>query len=216
MVTILNETPSIAGRYLTELRSTVIQQDSLRFRTNLNRLGTIMAYEVSKALTYQHAEVETPLGIAKEYLSGENLVLGTILRAGLPMHQGMLAVFDRAENAFVSAYRKHHKDGSFDISLEYVSCPNLEDKVLIVCDAMIATGASMKLVLNELSRNGQPSKIHIVGAIASSQGLELLKRRFPQADIWLGAVDEELTAKAYIVPGLGDAGDLAFGSKMQE
>jgi uracil phosphoribosyltransferase len=182
----------------------------------MERLGSVLAYEISKTLIFTEKEIETPLGIAKCKVPEQEVVLGTILRAGLPMHQGMLRIFDHATNAFVSAYRKQHKDGSFDVHLEYVSCPDLEGKILVLADPMLATGASMKVALENLMEYGKPSKVHLVTAIAATPGLNQMKRLFPDASIWMGAIDEELTAKSYIVPGLGDAGDLAYGEKVQE
>lgn len=216
MIFNLSEQNSIANRFLSELRSVSIQKDRMRFRRNLERLGEVLAYEISKSLQYKTIEVETPLGIAKVNMPIQPIVLGTILRAGLPLHQGMLNYFDDANNAFVSAYRKHHRDGTFEIHLDYVSCPNLEGTVLILSDPMLATGASMALAAKELQENGIPAEIHFVTAIASSFGIEHMERLFPEAHIWVGAVDEELTAKSYIVPGLGDAGDLSYGLKVQE
>ncbi|HMR42550.1 MAG TPA: uracil phosphoribosyltransferase [Saprospiraceae bacterium] len=211
-----SEHNSIVNQYIAELRSASVQKDSLRFRKNLERLGEIFAYEISKTLPYKKIQVETPLGSAAVNVPDQRIVLATILRAGLPMHQGMLNIFDKASNAFVSAYRLHHKDGTFEINLEYASCPKLDGAVLIICDPMIATGASMALALDTLRQSGEPEKIHIVTAIASTAGLNHMRRMYPQAQVWMGALDEELTAKSYIVPGLGDAGDLAFGEKLQE
>ena len=167
-------------------------------------------------MDYQEKEVETPLGIAKVQAPSEKIVLGTILRAGLPLHQGLLNVFDQADNAFISAYRKHHKDGSFEINMEYVSCPDLTGTILILADPMLATGASMSIAIDGLAQYGTPKQIHVVTAIASDNGVKHIRRLFPKAKIWAGAVDEELTAKSYIVPGLGDAGDLCYGEKMQD
>lgn len=217
MVKILNkEQASVLGQFLAEMRDVNKQQDAMRFRRNMERVGELMAYEISKTLTYEPAEVETPLGVAHINLCKDEIVLATILRAGLPLHQGMLHVFDQAGNAFVSAYRKHHKNGTFEIAVEYISCPDLNGKVLIVADPMLATGASMVLAVKELLRYGTPSAIHLVTVIAAQQGLDQLRRNFPLAHIWLGDLDEELTAKSYIVPGLGDAGDLSFGPKLQD
>ncbi|MDX1911312.1 MAG: uracil phosphoribosyltransferase [Saprospiraceae bacterium] len=204
---------SIANRFVAELRNTEMQQDRLRFRRNLERVGEVLAYEISQTLVYEPTEVETPLGIATIMLPPQKVVLATILRAGLPFHQGLLHYFDQADNAFISAYRKHHKDGSFDIQLDYVSAPDLDDCVLLLADPMLATGASVNLALKELERFGQPSAVHIATVIASTAGVEAVRRRWPKARIWAAAVDEELTAKSYIVPGLGDAGDLAYGEK---
>ena len=212
---ILNQQNSIANTFVAEIRDHVIQKDRLRFRRNMERLGEIFAYEISKKLTYQNKEVETPLGASSEKLPTDDIVLGTILRAGLPFHTGLLNYFDHADNAFVSAYRRHHKDGTFEIQLEYQSCPDLQDKVLVLADPMLATGASMHIALQHLVKHGQPKAVHIVTAIASRIGLDYVQRLYPKAYFWIGALDEELTAKSYIVPGLGDAGDLAFGSKLQ-
>lgn len=216
MIHLLSATNSIANRYLAEMRSVDIQQDRLRFRRNMERLGEAMALELSKTLDYAPKEVETPLGMAEVSLPTNRIVLATILRAGLPLHQGLLNVFDDAENAFVSAYRKHHKDGTFEIEVEYISCPSLDDAVLIVCDPMLATGASMVLSTQALLEYGQPKVIHFVTAIAAQQGVDYLRRHFAKTHLWVGDVDEELTAKSYIVPGLGDAGDLSYGSKLQD
>jgi uracil phosphoribosyltransferase len=212
----LSEQNSIANQFIAELRDVRIQQDSMRFRRNLERLGEILAYEISKTLSYENKEVETSLGVANVSIPNDTIILATILRAGLPFHQGFLNYFDKAANAFVSAYRKHHKDGTFEINLEYISCPRLDDATLIIVDPMLATGASMGLAIKELQEFGHPRKTHIVTAIASTYGLEYIQRLFPQADIWMGACDDELTAKSYIVPGLGDAGDLSYGAKTQE
>ncbi len=206
---------SIASQFIKELRDIHIQKDSLRFRRNLERIGEILAYEISKDMPYEPIEVETPLGIAKSTKCSKEIILGTILRAGLPMHTGMHNYFDKAENAFISAYRCHHKDGSFEIKLEYVSCPEIEDKILILCDPMLATGASMDIALKEIFKLGTPHQTYIATAIASQYGIDYISRIYPKAKIWTGAIDEELTAKSYIVPGLGDAGDLSFGSKIQ-
>ena len=212
----LSERPSIAGKFLSELRDQNIQKDALRFRRNMERLGEIMAYEISKTLEYSSIEVETTLGISSTRTPNEPIVIANILRAGLPLHQGVLNFFDQAENAFISAYRRHHKNGSFDIHVQYTSSPNLEGKTLLICDPMLATGSSMGLCIKELCKYGSPKNIHIITLIASSTGVEHIKRLFPKASLWVGDIDEELTAKSYIVPGLGDAGDLAFGPKLQE
>lgn len=216
MLHLLESTPSIANRYIAEMRAVDIQNDRLRFRRNMERVGECIAYEISKTLDFKDHTVTTPLGESTTTVPADDIVLATILRAGLPLHQGLLNVFDHAGNAFVSAYRKHHKDGTFEIAVEYLSCPDLTDKVLIVCDPMLATGASMVLATQSLLRHGQPKSIHFVAAIAASQGLEYLQRYFAQSHIWLGALDEELTARSYIVPGLGDAGDLSYGAKLQD
>lgn len=216
MIFCISESNTIANCFLAELRDVNIQTDRMRFRRNMERLGEVMAYELSKTLQYLPKEVETPLGTAKVQLPTERIVLASILRAGIPFHQGFLNYFDNADNAFVSAYRKHHKDGSFDIRLEYVSCPNLDGAELIIIDPMLATGSSMHIVIKELANYGKPNKLHIATAIASKQGLEFIRRAHPDAYVWVGDIDEELTGKAYIVPGLGDAGDLAYGAKVQD
>ena len=216
MINNISELNSIANRFVAQLREVNVQKDRMRFRQSLERLSEIFAFEISKQLQYKEMEIETPLGVAQVNLPVQRIVLATIFRAGIPMHQGMLRIFDDADSAFVSAYRKSHKDGSFEIALEYSSCPNLDDCVLIITDPMLATGASMHLAIEELLRFGKPQQIHIVSAIAAAQGLDYVRRTVPSAVIWLGALDEELTAKSYIVPGLGDAGDLAFGPKVQE
>lgn len=210
----LGKSNSIFNQYIAEIRDENIQKDSMRFRRNCERLGEIFAYEISKRLDYIDNEVTTPLGSTNINLLYEQPVLSTILRAGLPMHQGLLNYFDKAENAFVSAYRKHHKDGSFDIELEYLASPNLDDKTIILSDPMLASGSSIVVTYKALLEKGKPKKLHIVILIASRQGLEYVKRFLPEnTTIWVGAIDEELTAQSYIVPGLGDAGDLAYGSK---
>lgn len=216
MITIIHDTPSIAGNYLAELRDVTVQKNKVLFRRNIQRLGVFMAHELSKYLSFDIKKIQTPLGIADCTMVNTPIVLGTILRAGLPMHQGFLDVFDDAENAFLTAFRKHHGDGKFDIEMEYVSCPNLTDKCLVLIDPMLATGASIIKAVEHLAEYGQPSSIHIVSAIASKEGLNQVHQKLPQAHIWIGDVDEELTAKSYIVPGLGDAGDLSFGEKCQD
>lgn len=174
-----------------------------------------MAYEISKQLEWVEQEIPTPLGISVCKVLKEQPVLATILRAGLPLHQGLLNFFDKADNAFISAYRKHHRDGSFEINLEYVSCPDLDDRILIISDPMLATGASLVKTIHFLKDEGHPKEIHIVAAIACTVGIEYVRREEPHVKIWCGSIDDELTAKGYIVPGLGDAGDLAFGAKLQ-
>ncbi len=211
----LSKQQTVANQFMAELRDAEIQTDPMRFRKNLERLGEILAYEISKTFKYENKTVETPLGEVEIMLPLQQPVLATILRAGLPMHQGMLNIFDRAGNAFLSAYRRHHKDGSFEISLDYISCPSIEGSVLIISDPMLATGASMEVCINELLKQGEPADIHVAVAIAAQDGIDHLLRVHPKVQLWVGAIDEELTAKSYIVPGLGDAGDLAFGSKVQ-
>ena len=215
MVTVLGQQNSIANNFLAELRNIDIQRDSQRFRKNLERLGEVFAYEISKKLPYQQKDIDSPLGIASMNLLAQQPVVATILRAGLPFHHGMLNFFDHAESAFVSAYRKHEKDGSFIIQLDYISAPDLNDKILILADPMLATGHSVDVSLKGLLHYGIPSKIHVVSIISSATGIDYLQRVLPHdTDIWTVAVDNELTAQSYIVPGLGDAGDLAFGEKM--
>ncbi len=187
----------------------------MRFRRNLQRIGEIAAYEISKLLPYTEVETQTPLGISTSRILSEQPVLTTILRAGLPLHDGLLNYFDKADCAFVSAYRKHGKDGSFEISLEYFSSPDIENRIVIISDPMLATGASLVKTINYLREEGEPKNIYIVTAIACTVGIEFVRRNIPGCTIWCGAIDDELTAKGYIVPGLGDAGDLAFGQKIQ-
>ena len=215
MVHNLRATNSIFNQYIAEIRDIHIQGDMLRFRRNLERIGALMAYEISKDLDYEMEDVQTPLGIAKVPKLKSNIVLATILRAGLPFHQGMLNVFDKAESAFISAYRKHNKDGSFKIKLEYMAKPDLKDKILILSDPMLATGASMKLTYQAIIEDVKPKHTYLASVIASSEGVDYVKKNFSSEDvsIWVGAIDDELTAQAYIVPGLGDAGDLAYGRK---
>ena len=215
MVVNLSQGHSLVSNWVYELRDTEIQKDRMRFRRNLERIGEVAAYEISKVLASQSIEVTTALGTATAEIMEEQPVLTTILRAGLPLHQGLLNYFDKADCAFVSAYRKHALDGTFEISLEYFSSPELENRVVIVSDPMLATGASLVKTIKYLREEGEPKSIHIVAAIACSVGIEYVQRHIPDATIWCGAIDEELTAKGYIVPGLGDAGDLAFGAKIQ-
>jgi uracil phosphoribosyltransferase len=215
MVHNLSKDNSIINQFVAELRDVEIQKDRMRFRKNLVRIGEIFAYEISKKMGFSVKEVSTPLGIANVPVLSEQPIVGTILRAGLPLHEGLLNFFDQADNAFISAYRKHHKDGSFDIKLEYVSSPSLKDRVLILCDPMLATGSSIVMTYKALMEKGVPKHTHIVSALASSQGIEHVKSHLStNITIWSAAVDDELTAQAYIVPGLGDAGDLAYGGKL--
>jgi uracil phosphoribosyltransferase len=216
MVINLSEKNSLVNTWISEIRDLSVQQDRMRFRRNLERIGEIAAYEISKTLPFTEKEIQTPLGTSVCKVFQEQPVLGTILRAGMPLHQGMLNYFDKADNAFISAYRKHHRDGSFEISLDYVSCPDLTDRTLILCDPMLATGSSLVKTIQYLKDEGMPKAIHVVCAIACSVGIEYVRREQPQVTIWCGDIDEELTAKGYIVPGLGDAGDLAFGTKQQQ
>ncbi len=216
MYFVLSEQHSLANQFIAELRDVKIQGDRMRFRRNTERLGEIFAYEISKKLRYKIVDHETPLGVASTPVLDEHIVLASILRAGLPLHHGLLGFFDQADNAFISAYRKHHKDGTFEIKLEYVTCPDLKDRVLILADPMLATGASLEAAMKILDQYGQPKEIHFVSIIAATSGVNYVRRRFPDVHMWLGAVDEELTARSYIVPGLGDAGDLLYGNKLQE
>jgi uracil phosphoribosyltransferase len=215
MVINLSESHSLLSNWIAELRNTEVQTDRLRFRRNLERIGEVMAYEISKEMAWEEKEITTPLGTSNCKVLKEQPVLATILRAGLPLHVGMLNYFDQADNAFISAYRKHNRDGSFDIQLEYISCPPLENRVLILCDPMLATGSSLVKTIHILKDEGIPKEVHVVSAIACTVGIEYVRREQPHVKIWCGAIDEELTAKGYIVPGLGDAGDLAFGEKLQ-
>lgn len=211
----LSEQHSLVSNWISELRDVTVQNDRLRFRRNLERIAEVAAYEISKVLPFAEKEVDTPLGTATCKVLQEQPVLATILRAGLAMHNGLLNYFDKADNAFAAAYRKHEKDGSFNISLEYMSCPDLENRILIISDPMLATGASLVKTIHFLKEEGPPKEIHFVCAIACTVGIEYVKREEPNVTIWCGDIDEELTAKSYIVPGLGDAGDLAYGSKAQ-
>ena len=215
MIVNLSQQHSLVSNWVGELRNVNVQQDRMRFRRNLERIGEVAAYEISKVLPFEEKEIQTPLGIAVHKVLKEQPVLATILRAGLPLHQGILNYFDQGDNAFISAYRKHNKDGSFEISLDYVSCPELENRVVIISDPMLATGSSLVKTIHFLKAEGRPREIHIVAAIACTVGIEYVKREEPSVTIWCGDIDDELTAKGYIVPGLGDAGDLAYGPKMQ-
>lgn len=213
MVYILSETPSVGNHFMAELRDADIQQDSMRFRRNLERLGEIFAYEISKGFNYSDTDFETPLGTSTVQVFNEFPVLATILRAGLPLHQGLLNYFDKADSAFISAYRRTTKGSKFIVEIEYVSSPPLTDKTVIISDPMLATGESMVLCCKELIRQFRIKDLHIVTIIASKVGLAHVKANLPNAHIWIGAIDEELTTRSYIVPGLGDAGDLAYGAK---
>ena len=209
------EQNSLASQFLAEMRDTSIQTDPLRFRRNLERMGEIMAYEISKTLKYTVTEVHTPLAVAKCPTLHEKVVLATIFRAGVPFHQGFLNFFDRAENAFVSAYRKYKEKENFDVCIEYLASPRLDGKALILCDPMLATGASMELSFRALLTKGEPAHIHVASVIASRAAIEYIERTFPadRTTVWVGAIDEEINSHSYIVPGLGDAGDLAYGTK---
>jgi len=212
----LGESNTILNRFIAELRDKNIQKDSLRFRKNLERIGEIFAYEISKTLEYKATEVETPLGIANCNLDQQKVVLSTILRAGLPLHQGLLNFFDTADNAFIAAYRKYGKDNKCTIILEHATNIATDGKVLIISDTMLATGSSLVISYQKMVENGEPVHTHIVSAIASAAGVDYLSKQLPhdKVTLWVGAIDEELTNKSYVIPGLGDAGDLAFGQKL--
>ena len=217
MIVNLSSHHTLLSNWIAELRDVEIQGDRMRFRTNLERIGQVAAYEISKVLPWKIQETRTPLGIHESKVLASQPVLATILRAGLPMHQGMLQYFDKADNAFISAYRKHQPDGSFEISMQYMSCPSLENRIVIISDPMLATGASIIKTIDFIRNEGQPKAIHVVCAIACNEGIEMIQRDCgDQISIWCGDIDDELTAKGYIVPGLGDAGDLAFGTKTQQ
>ncbi|MBE6332887.1 MAG: uracil phosphoribosyltransferase [Bacteroidales bacterium] len=209
-----SKTNSVINKYICEMRDVNIQSDRMRFRRNVERLGSLMAYEVSKELQYEKQAVTTPLGIAECSVPAERLVVAAILRAGLPLHQGVIDVFDDAENAFVSAYRKYDEDFNFDIHIEYIASPTLDGKTLLICDPMLATGGSMQLAYEALLTKGTPARVHVLSVIASHEALEYLAENMPSDTVvWVGAVDNYLNQHKYIVPGLGDAGDLAFGEK---
>jgi len=213
MVHILTEQHTIANHFLAELRNVDVQQDRMRFRRNLERLGEVLAFEISKTLDYVPAAVETPLGVAETALLKSQPVLVAAIRSGLPLHQGMLQIFDQAECAFVAAYRKAKKNGTFEVRREYVNTPDLTGKTVIVADPMLATGKTMVLICKELLDAYEIGALHIAAAIASEEGIAHVRAFLPHAQLWVGDIDSELTSKAYIVPGLGDAGDLAYGSK---
>jgi uracil phosphoribosyltransferase len=215
MVINLSQDYSIVCDWIAEIRDQVVQTDRQRFRHNLERIGELSGYEISRQLPYEEREIQTPLGISVSKMLKTQPVLATILRAGLPLHQGLLRVFDKADSAFISAYRKHNREGGFEISMGYITSPDLDDRVLILSDPMLATGSSLVKTIQQLKSEGNPTAIHIVTAIACTVGIEYLHRAVPTCKIWCGAIDDELTAKGYIVPGLGDAGDLSFGNKMQ-
>lgn len=215
MVYNLSTDNSLITQWVSELRNIAIHHDRMRFRKNMERIGEVIAYEISKHLEYTEVTVQTPLGESASMLLRQQPVLATILRAGIPLHQGLVNYFDQGDCAFVAAYRKHHRDGSFEIARQYLTCPPLQDRILIIADPMLATGASLALSLEGLLAYGIPSAIHIVTAIGCSIGIEYVLRKYPDAHIWAAAIDDEITAKGYIVPGLGDAGDLAYGEKEQ-
>ncbi|WP_300935218.1 uracil phosphoribosyltransferase [uncultured Muribaculum sp.] len=209
-----DSTPSIISQYMAELRDITIQTDSMRFRRNLERIGEIMAYEISKTLNYKTEALQTPLDTANCRIIADKVVLGTIFRAGLPFHQGFLNTLDKAENAFVSAYRKYREKENFDVFIEYIASPRLDGKTLVLVDPMLATGTSMELSYRALLTKGTPAKIHVASVIASQAAIEYVKKHMPDnTTVWVGAVDPEINSHSYIVPGLGDAGDLAYGTK---
>lgn len=208
------ETPSLINQYVAELRSVDRQTDRMRFRRNLERIGEIMAYEISKTLTYDKVDFTTPLGVATCRNIADKVVLATIFRAGVPFHHGFLSYFDDAENAFVSAYRKYREKDNFDVFIEYIASPRLDGKTLVIVDPMLATGSSMELSYRALLTKGNPARLHVASVIASRQAIEYVERTFPaDTTLWVATVDDEINAHSYIVPGLGDAGDLAYGVK---
>jgi len=209
---------SLLNQFISEIRNVDIQNDAMRFRKNMERIGEIFAYEISKKLSYEKKRIATPLGKAEMNILKQQPVLATILRAGLPLHQGLLNYFDKADNAFISAFRKHDVEGNFEIQIDYMTSPELKNRTLIIVDPMLATGKSMVLAYKELLTMGTPKHTHIVSIIAATEGIEYIQKHLSPAkySLWLGAVDQELTAQSYIVPGLGDAGDLAYGAKLQE
>lgn len=207
--------PSLVSQYMTELRDVNVQGDMMRFRRNLHRIGEIMAYEISKRLHYSKAEIATPLASMQSDVLDEQVVLATIFRAGIPFHQGFLDYFDRAQNAFVSAYRKYREKENFDVFIEYIASPRLDGKTLILVDPMLATGSSMELSYRALLTKGTPANIHVASVIASQDAIDYIRATFPEENttVWVGAIDPEINSHSYIVPGLGDAGDLAYGVK---
>jgi uracil phosphoribosyltransferase len=212
----LSETNSLLSQFVSEIRDQNIQQDRMRFRKNMERCGEILAYEISRTLEYEERKIQTPLGISNMRCLKEQPVIGAILRAGAILHQGVLNYFDHADNAFISAYRKHNADGSFVIELEYLACASLENRILILADPMLATGRSMVKTLEEVFKTGKPKHTHLACVIAARAGIELVMKNMSDVTIWACAIDEELNSKSYIVPGLGDAGDLAYGTKVQQ
>lgn len=211
----LSEMNSVLNQYIAEIRDVEVQKDRLRFRRNIERIGEIMAYEISKTLQYEMKNVQTPLGIAPVSVPVNSLVISTILRAGVPFHQGFLSYFDYAENAFVSAYRKYKDTLKFDIHIEYIASPRIDNKTLIITDPMLATGGSMELTYQAMLTKGNPQEIHVASVIASQQAVDYIAKIFPEekTTIWCAAIDPEIDSHSYIVPGLGDAGDLAYGEK---
>jgi uracil phosphoribosyltransferase len=216
MVNNLSSQHSLVSNWVSELRDVTVQNDRLRFRRNLERIAEVIGYEISKQIESTEKLVKTPLGEHPSKVIKEQPILATILRAGLAMHNGLLNYFDKADNAYLSAYRKHNPDGSFDICLEYLSCPDLKNRIVILSDPMLATGASLVKSIQHLRKVGEFKQVHIVCAIACKVGIEMILKSEPNAIIWCGDIDEEITSKGYIVPGLGDAGDLAYGTKIQQ
>lgn len=210
-----SKTPSLVSQYMAELRDVNVQKDMLRFRRNLERIGEIMAYEISKTIEYETVDITTPLDVAKCQIIKEKLVLATIFRAGIPFHKGFLDYFDHAQNAFVSAYRKYREKENFDVFIEYIASPRIDGKTVIIADPMLATGSSMELSYKALLTKGEPAKIHVASVVASKAAIEYVKKTFPadKTTVWVGAVDDKINSHSYIVPGLGDAGDLAYGVK---
>jgi len=216
MIRNLSKEHSLISNWVSELRDIHVHEDRMRFRRNLERIGEVAAYEISKELPWEVKKVETPLGIHESKVLKEQPIIATILRAGLAMHQGVLSYFDKADNTFVSAYRKHNEDGSFDIVLDYVSSPSIENRILIISDPMLATGTSLAKTIVALEHLGKPAKIYIIAAIASKQGIAYLEKEIgEELNLWCGDIDDSLDENGYIVPGLGDAGDLAYGEKLQ-
>jgi uracil phosphoribosyltransferase len=207
---------SILNTFISEIRDKKIQKDSLRFRRNIERIGEVLGYELSKDLSYSEVNIETPLGTNKTNLISSNVILCSILRAGLPLHQGLLNYFDGSENAFISAYRHHqNNDKEFEIIVEYFASPKIENKTLLLADPMLATGQSLVSVYEAIKKLGTPKEIHIVAVIGSSEGVDFIDKHFPEnTHLWIAAIDNDLNEKGYIVPGLGDAGDLSFGEKI--
>jgi uracil phosphoribosyltransferase len=215
MIVNLSQQHSVFNNFIAEIRDEQIQKDPMRFRFNMERIAEILGYELSKKMNTKSVAVQTPLGISDEVVVSDEPVLATILRAGLAMHNGLLRVFDRSDSAFISAFRKHTTPEEFEIYVEYLASPQLDGRTWIISDPMLATGSSMVTVYKALLKSGKPSKVYIVSAIATPDAIDLIKRNFPEnTEIWVGAIDTELTAQSYIVPGLGDAGDLAFGVKV--
>lgn len=211
----LSKQHTVFNQFIKEIRDVEIQTDRMRFRRNLERAGEIMAYEISKTFDYVSEEITTSLGVAQVEIPASQPLICSILRAGLPMHHGFLNYFDHADSGFIAAYRKHHKGGNFEIELDYISSPNIDDRIVILVDPMLATGASIEIVYKKILTKGTPSKVHIASLIGSDAGVRYVRSKLPSdITLWMGAIDNELTAQSYIVPGLGDAGDLAYGGKI--